>query len=107
MGLAAFSVGELSSSQCGFIDKHGKIVIKPQFDDAHDFSDGLASIRIRDRKPFGKWGYIDKQGKIVIKPLFYKDVGRNIFYQSNRFFEGLAEGCIEENSKFKCGFVKK
>ncbi len=46
----------------GYIDKAGKVVIAPQFDDALDFSEGLASVRIG-----WKWCYIDKTGKIVFK----------------------------------------
>ena len=39
--------------------------IQPQFDDAWDFSDGLARVRIG-----GKWGYVNKEGQVVIKPQF-------------------------------------
>lgn len=46
----------------GYIDKTGKIVIKPQFEYADDFSEGLAAV--------GKMGYIDITGKIVITPQF-------------------------------------
>lgn len=49
----------------GFIDKTGKTVIKPQFDGAMYFSDGLAGVEID-----GKMGFIDKTGKIVIQPQF-------------------------------------
>jgi hypothetical protein len=49
----------------GYIDKTGKTVIEPQFDDAYSFSEGLASVEIN-----GKLGYIDKTGKVVIKPEF-------------------------------------
>ena len=49
----------------GYIDKAGKIVINPQFDDAFDFSEGLAPVAIGD-----EWGYIDKGGKFVINPQF-------------------------------------
>ncbi|MBN1460634.1 MAG: WG repeat-containing protein, partial [Armatimonadetes bacterium] len=31
----------------GYIDKTGTIRIQPQFDDARDFSDGLAAVRVR------------------------------------------------------------
>ncbi len=30
----------------GYIDKNGKVVIEPQFDDARDFSEGLARVAI-------------------------------------------------------------
>ena len=47
----------------------GKFVINPQFDNALDFSEGLAAVRIGEIVT-GKWGFIDKQGKIVINPQF-------------------------------------
>jgi hypothetical protein len=49
----------------GYIDKTGKIIIKPQFDDASKFSEGLARVGIN-----GLYGFIDESGKIVIKPQF-------------------------------------
>jgi len=42
----------------GFIDKKGKIVINPQFEEAKPFSEDLTSVKIG-----GKWGYIDKKGQ--------------------------------------------
>ena len=56
------------ASKYGFIDKSGKMVIEPQFDDEIDiagsFIAGLACVR-KD----GKEGFIDKNGKVVIEPL--------------------------------------
>ncbi|PGH40624.1 MAG: hypothetical protein CRN43_01930, partial [Candidatus Nephrothrix sp. EaCA] len=49
----------------GYIDKNGKRVIKPQFEDAWEFQEGLARIQLG-----GKYGFIDKNGEIVIKPQF-------------------------------------
>jgi hypothetical protein len=68
----------------GFMDRTGKIVIEPQFEDAEDFSEGLAPVKVHSedttwcpREPSGsrkgftnKWGYIDKTGKLVIPPQF-------------------------------------
>jgi hypothetical protein len=48
---------------CGFIDKSGKVVIKPQFTWASQFSGGLANVMVGD-----KMGYIDKSGKYVWEP---------------------------------------
>ncbi|MBN2571704.1 MAG: WG repeat-containing protein [Ignavibacteriales bacterium] len=45
----------------GYIDKTGKIVIKPQFEWPSNFSEGLAYVRKN-----GKYGFIDKSGKILI-----------------------------------------
>lgn len=70
-----------------YIDKTGKYVIKPQFDGAFSFSDGLAFVRIGGDwlalvpKIDGKYGYIDKTGRYLSKPQF--DVARS-------FSEGLA-----------------
>ncbi len=49
----------------GYIDKTGKEVIPCQFEEAQNFSEGLAAVKVR-----GKWGYIDKTGKMVIEPQF-------------------------------------
>ncbi|HYX30966.1 MAG TPA: WG repeat-containing protein [Pyrinomonadaceae bacterium] len=68
----------------GFMDRTGKIVIAAQFEDAEDFREGLAPVKVRSdettwcpreasgsRKGFTmKWGYIDKTGKVVIPPQF-------------------------------------
>ena len=43
----------------GYIDKEGDLVIEAKFDDAKDFYEGLAPVRVGD-----KWGYIDKTGNL-------------------------------------------
>jgi hypothetical protein len=50
----------------GYIDSTGKVVVKPQFAWAEEFSEGLAAFENED----GKHGYIDETGKIVIEPKF-------------------------------------
>lgn len=42
-------------------------IIKPQYDDADDFIDKYAAVKMN-----GKWGYIDRQGDIVINPKYDK-----------------------------------
>jgi hypothetical protein len=49
----------------GFIDKTGKVMIEPRFEQAEDFSEGLAAVKIGDW-----WGYIDTKGAVVIEPKF-------------------------------------
>jgi len=49
----------------GYIDRAGKRVIQPQFDEATGFEKGLALVHSSVR-----WGYIDTTGKYVIKPQF-------------------------------------
>jgi hypothetical protein len=53
------------NGKAGFMDRAGKMVIQPQFDDAQDFSEGLAAVRVGNRS-----GYIDKTGKLAITPQF-------------------------------------
>jgi hypothetical protein len=49
----------------GYIDKTGKTVIAPQFENTMGFSEGLAATKLN-----GKYGYIDTKGKWVIPPQF-------------------------------------
>lgn len=49
----------------GYIDKEGKIVVEPVYDDARSFSNGLAAV-MKD----GAWGFIDTEGKTAIVPQF-------------------------------------
>jgi hypothetical protein len=54
----------------GFIDKTGRMVIKPIFTQVGNFSHGLAAVNLGPETPglWGKWAYIDKSGKYVWKP---------------------------------------
>ncbi len=52
--------------QVGFIDKKGVWVVKPQFEYALEFSDGMAAVTMQSfQKPL--YGFIDRTGKLVIK----------------------------------------
>lgn len=46
-----------------FIDRRYDLKIPRSFEDAQDFANGLAAVKID-----GKWGFIDKTGLIIIKP---------------------------------------
>ena len=63
--------------------------IKPQFEDARPFSEGLASVKIE-----GRWGYIDKSGEYVIRPQFD---------DAWLFSEGLAHVAIGD----RWGYINK
>ncbi|MBD2302010.1 WG repeat-containing protein [Nostoc sp. FACHB-190] len=78
-----------SWNKCGYQDKQGKIVIKPQFDRCQSFSQGLAAVRV-DKK----WGYIDKTGKFIVTPQF--DYADSLFED---------RGLVVSNGKI--GFIDK
>jgi hypothetical protein len=42
-----------------------KVAIAPQFDFAHPFYEGMATVEVA-----GKWGYVDKEGRMVIPPKY-------------------------------------
>ena len=69
--------------------KDGAVVIPAKYDNADDFSEGLAAVEIN-----GKWGCIDKSGREVI-PLKYDNV--------RWFSEGLAR--VEFGGKW--GYIDK
>jgi hypothetical protein len=81
----------------GFIDKTGKIIINPQFNNARSFSEGLASVCIGGNGFLcqgGNWGFIDKTGKIIINPQF-------------DFAFPFSEGLANVNIGNKYGYIDK
>jgi hypothetical protein len=65
----------------GYMDKAGKVVIQPQYDNAWDFSEGLAAVEVNQLR-----GYIDPANTMVIKPAYA---------MSRPFVEGLAGVCVD------------
>lgn len=77
-----------------YIDKAGNRAFAADFEDAGDFHEGLAAVKLN-----GKWGFIDKRGVSIIPPAFT---------QVDRFREGLAfaetesaRGYIDQTGKFQ------
>lgn len=54
----------------GYIDRYGKLIIPCTYQEADNFSEGLAAVLID-----GKWGYIDLNNTIVIPNTFIGSVG--------------------------------
>lgn len=105
-GLAAVRIGD----KYGYIDKNGRVVIKPRFDYAQIFSEGLARIVVNHRS-----GYTDKTGHIIISPRFHK---------AFKFSDGLARVCapprnpdllfriarllgFEDKYAYPCGYIDR
>lgn len=105
---ARFSEGLIAAYDCrlskyGFMDKTGKFVIKPKFDEASLFSEGLARVTAMEDDE-EKVGFIDHRGQFVIPPTLNTDA--DFDRNSTDFSEGLAsisEGLrptITEEEKF-------
>ncbi len=85
------------NNKVGYMDKTGKIAIKPRFEKAWDFQEGLALVCKVGEGP-GYCGYINKNGKYVIISQFVNAMS---------FSEGLAAvkmndqwGYIDKTGKF-------
>lgn len=51
----------MEEGRYGFIDNKGNEIIPLKYDNARDFSEGLAAV-----EGPGGWGYIDKNNKVII-----------------------------------------
>jgi WG containing repeat len=82
------------NNRYGYMDRKGKVIVRPKFDNVGEFSEGLAWVII-DRK----LGYIDKTGKVKITPRFYDSP-----FASGRgdFDGGLAKVCLDG-----CGYIDR
>lgn len=76
----------------GYIDGSGEEIIKPQFNLAMEFTEGIAPVYDDES---GLWGYIDKKGNYVIEPEYS---------MAYCFQEGLAPVC---NSRERWGYIDK
>ena len=73
-GLAAYY--DRDTERYGFINTKGQFVVKPVFIDAHDFSDGLAAVKLpATQSNPAAWGFIDTSGKMVIPAKFSIEPG--------------------------------
>jgi len=87
--LIAASVGERDQQLWGFIDKIGKWVIRPSYQAAKNFCDGVAAVRLNN-----KYGYIDKKGDFIIKPQF--DVAWDFMQGVARIKVGNKKGYVNK-----------
>lgn len=60
-----YGAGRSANPLWGFIDRRGRMAIRPQWPEVGDFAQGRARVRIGQ-----KWGYIDNAGKMVIPARF-------------------------------------
>jgi WG repeat protein len=82
------------NGKCGFIDRDGKIVIEPEFDKCHDFSDERAVVMIGS-----KTIVIDENGQTVFEP-------KSRLYGA-KFSDGLISVCSRDDTCAPIGYLDK
>lgn len=99
-GLALFSNKD---DKYGFVDKTGKVIVNPQFDDAVSFFEGFAAVKQDD-----KWGFIDINGKLAISPQFKKvdafSEGKAAFYDGKKWGYIDTKGAYIINPQFDAAY---
>lgn len=92
----------IQNGKWGYIDRGGKIVIKPQFDAAFPFYDGVAKVMTGKRFDKQNWSYIDTAGKPIFTNLSVNRL--------EDFSEGLGTVCTnmrDEHQGLLCGYMDK
>jgi hypothetical protein len=93
--LAALSMSAIAQN---VYEEHASYFqIKPQFDSAYGFREGLAEVRIGGYQN-AKYGFIDTKGRLVINP---------IYDSTSWFSEGLAAVRIGDEKTGKWGYINK
>src|SRR5438445_11278325 len=85
----------VENGKFGYIDRNARIAIKPQFDDAKFFSEGLARVKIGK-----KWGFIDRTGNVLIAPQFELSSSEEANNCSLDFHEGMAAVSLDGGRKW-------
>jgi hypothetical protein len=85
-----FSIKEYG--KWGFINSGGQKIIKCQFDEVGEFSEGLAAVLIDS-----VWGFIDTTGKITIE---------SNFFRVKEFSDGLCNVTIKRDTIFQNAFIR-
>lgn len=57
----------VNGGKWGYANENDKYLIQPKYDEADDFHDGLAAVRVDNR-----WGYINTKGEYAITPNYSK-----------------------------------
>ena len=82
-----------SKGKWGFMNRNLEVVIVPQYDDATDFTGGIATVSKYQGENV-KYGYIDSTGTLIIEMLYD---------QAGHFSEGKA--CVKKDNAY--GYIDK
>ena len=87
------------NGRIGYIDKLGNYIIKPTYEQAREFSGGVAPVKAQNR-----WGIIDTKGNYLVQPQFViigpfqEGLAPAIQYASS--VENLKFGYIDKSARF-------
>ncbi len=108
------------SGKWGFIDNSGKVVIKPQYDQVKQFSEGLAWVSVNSKTDFQtRWYLIDSTGRKILSDLLLVGASNfknglcsiitrsNDFGKNNRVFIDKAGKVIAKYDNTKCGMFSE
>jgi len=90
---------EPSSNKIGFKSIKDEWIVKPAYDEAEPFSNGMACVGKKNEFGEIKYGFIDKSGKELI-PLMYSRKPEN-------FYGGLARVEPKDQTDFREAFIDK
>ncbi len=79
----------VQAEKWGYINRSGRLVIRPQYDWALDFSEDLACVQTRK-----KYGFIDSEGEVIIPPQY-------------DFAEQFSEGLARVRNGEQFGYIDK
>ena len=82
---------------CGYMNKTGKIVIRPRFQLCSSFSEGLAAVTLKN----DKLGFVDTTGKLVIKAKFNYIFNDAFSEGYSRIAIGKQHGYVDHSGKVK------
>lgn len=90
----------ISDGKIGFINKEGKIVISPRYEDVRDiFTSENSLVRVKVSK--GKWGVINSTGIFII-PFVYKQInkaGRYLYEVQIEEYNRSCRGLVDSNNQ--------
>ena len=97
------AVVDKSSGLMGFMNKKGELVIKCQFDQVGNFSEGKAYAAMITNSYMNfvgknRMGYINEKGEWVIElPHKTANLENGCYFEGSEFNDGMARMCIREN----------
>lgn len=94
-GQAPVCIKVMNVAKCGYINTSGEMVIRPQFDGAEIFSDGLAVVYSNE-----KLGVIDKSGNTIV-PIKFKSLG----YNPPAYHSGMITFLFEDGITYARGYL--